>query len=484
MLALDRREFLRLSALGGAALALDPKPLTRRGPPRKVIVLGAGLAGLCAARLLAEAGHEVVILEAQRRPGGRVLTLREPFSDGLYAEAGAGRIPATHNLTLHYVKLFGLELEPFYPPPSKGKQVLYAGGKRFPYMKLEDIDVSAVPLPFTDEERRLGYAGMDRQYVSSLLPRLGDIEASGWPPPALAAIDRMSYAEFLHKSGASPAAAAYLGQGFERTSALDCLRYEKISDSETLWKIRGGNDRLPRAFAAPLARAIRYGCPAVAIVQDDRGISAVVETAAGERESVRGDALICTLPFTVLRTLHVEPAWTPYKRVAVFELIYGSVTRIELQTRRRFWEDRGENGFALIDRPMEIWAPSWDQPGPRGLLQAYLYEGLSREVSQLDEAGRVGFALETMENVHPGLAKSYEGGVAKCWDDDPWARGAYTLFMPGQLSNHWLDLIEKPEGRLYFAGEHVSPYPGWIQGAFWSAHRVAEAVGGASAKPL
>ena len=80
----------------------------------------------------------MVVLEAQRRPGGRVLTLREPFSDGLYAEAGAGRIPETHNLTLHYVKLFGLELEPFYPPPERGKQVLYVGGKRFPYAKLED----------------------------------------------------------------------------------------------------------------------------------------------------------------------------------------------------------------------------------------------------------------------------------------------------------------------------------------------------------
>ena len=478
MTALDRRDFFRLSALAGLglSLSLDPKPLARRGPPKRIVVLGAGLAGLCAARLLQEAGHEVVILEAQRRPGGRVLTVREPFSDGLYAEAGAGRIPETHNLTLHYVKLFGLELEPFYPPPARGKQVLFVGGKRFPYAKLEDVDMKAVTLDLTPEERKLGFAGMDQTYVANLLHRIGDIEASGWPPPELAGIDRMSFGQFLLQSGASPSAASYVSLGFERTSALDSLRDATHHHTKTLSKIKGGNDRLPKAFAAGLARVIRYGSPVVAIRQDEWGVQAVVETAAGSRETVKGDLMICAIPFTVLRTIPIEPEFPPYKRNAIQDLSSGSVTRIELQTRDRFWEKRGENGFALIDRPMEIWAPSWDQPGVRGLLQAYLYENLAREICDLDEAGRVQFALDTMEKVHPGLAQSYEGGIAKCWDEDPWARGAYTIFMPGQLSNGWPELIAKPEGRIHFAGEHASPYPGWIQGALWSGHRAAEAV--------
>ena len=174
-MTVDRREFLRLAALAGlgAGFAFDPKPLPRRGPSRRIVILGAGLAGLCAARLLRDAGHDVVVLEAQRRPGGRVLTLREPFSDGLYAEAGAGRIPETHNLTLHYVRLFGLELEPFYPPPERGRNVLLVGSKRFPYARLEDVDMSAVPMDLTAEERRLGFAGMDQQYVAGVLHRLG-----------------------------------------------------------------------------------------------------------------------------------------------------------------------------------------------------------------------------------------------------------------------------------------------------------------------
>ena len=470
---LGRREFLKLSAFGVAGLALDPKPLVRRGAPRRVVILGAGLAGLSAARLLAEAGHDVVILEAQRRPGGRVLTLREPFSDGLYAEAGAARIPETHNLTLHYARLFGLELEPFLP--SSGKNVVFVGGKRFPYQKLEDVDMRAVPLALSDEERKLGFAGMSEKYVTSLLPRVGDIEAGGWPPPALAGIDRMSYAEFFHRSGVSPSVASYLAMGFDKTSALDSLR-DATHHVPPPFKIRGGNDRLPKAFAAQLASRIRYGSPVVGIVQDDRGVQAIIETAAGARETVRGDFLVCAIPFTVLRTIPVDPAWPQYKRGIIQELTYGSVARVELQTRKRFWEERGENGFATIDRPMEIWSPSWNQPGVRGLLQAYIFEGLARETCDLDAAGRIQFAFDTLEKVHPGLAEHYEGGFSTCWDEDPWARGAYTLYLPGQLSGGWLDLIMKPEGRIHFAGEHASPYPGWIQGALWSGHKAAEAV--------
>ena len=169
-------------------------------------------------------------------------------------------------------------------------------------------------------------------------------------------------------------------------------------------------------------------------------------------------------------------SWVADLDTVIPQLVKLGYTGIELQTRKRYWEARRENGYALLDRPMEVWSPSWDQPGVRGLLQAYLYENLAREVCQMDDEGRMRWAIDTIELVHPGLAENLEGGVAKCWDEDPWARGAYTLFMPGQLSEGWPELIAKPEGRIYFAGEHASPYPGWMQGALWSAHKAAEAV--------
>ncbi|MGE5414440.1 MAG: flavin monoamine oxidase family protein [Syntrophomonadaceae bacterium] len=209
-MTLDRRTLLRLSALAGAGALLRSRPiraadqakLERDGPPKRALVLGAGLAGLSAAWRLVEAGHDVTILEAQRRPGGRVLTLREPFSDGLYAEAGAGRIPETHALTLHYVSLFGLELEPFWP--TSGKQVAYLRGHRIPFARLEEIDMAAVPLELTPEERRLGFAGIDEKYVGGPLKRLGDLEAPGWPAPDVAPLDKLRFDEYLRGDGEAP----------------------------------------------------------------------------------------------------------------------------------------------------------------------------------------------------------------------------------------------------------------------------------------
>src|SRR6185369_13224839 len=117
-LAITRRQFLRRSALAVAAASLNQgtvRAIVLSGPARKVLVLGAGMAGLVAAHELTKLGHDVTVLEAQMRPGGRVHTLREPFSDGLYAEAGAARIPDNHDLTLKYVKLFDVPLDPMYP---------------------------------------------------------------------------------------------------------------------------------------------------------------------------------------------------------------------------------------------------------------------------------------------------------------------------------------------------------------------------------
>ena len=131
MTDITRREFLRQSMLISAGLVLvscededqdleneSPGMLLGNQPPKNVVIVGAGMAGLVAGYELTRAGHDVTILEARDRVGGRVFTLRAPFSDGHYADAGAARIPPDHDMTLGYADHFGLKLDPFYPDSS------------------------------------------------------------------------------------------------------------------------------------------------------------------------------------------------------------------------------------------------------------------------------------------------------------------------------------------------------------------------------
>ena len=162
-----RREFLQRASSAAAFAALSARGLAASafvmGQRHKVVIIGAGMAGLCAAHQLSAAGHDVTVLEAQLRPGGRVQTLRE-FSDGLYAEAGAGRIPRDHDLTMKYIKMFGLQLEPFYP--VSGNFISYLGGKRYKTKPGESVDMSQTPGDFSADERKLlARSGLDEKYV-------------------------------------------------------------------------------------------------------------------------------------------------------------------------------------------------------------------------------------------------------------------------------------------------------------------------------
>src|SRR5262245_9704459 len=179
-----RRDFLARTALTAAALPLvDPLPSApdvqapeRRGPAQRIVVVGAGLAGLCAAYQLTRSGHEVVVLEAQRRAGGRVETLRD-FAEDLRGEAGATRIPDHHHFALKYVKAFGLELDPFRPP---GATVYYLRGRR---LAVRPGDQPEWPLDLRPEERALGLAGMMERAYGGLVARIGDAASPHWVPP-------------------------------------------------------------------------------------------------------------------------------------------------------------------------------------------------------------------------------------------------------------------------------------------------------------
>ncbi len=472
---INRREFMKHSSRTAAVLAASS--LQVGASPRTVIVIGAGLAGLVAAYELTRAGHDVTILEARMRAGGRVLTLREPFADGLYAEAGGARIAEDHDLTRDYAQKFGLTLDPF--PQLNLHAIYYLRGQRIRSKPGVQIDW---PLQLTAEERELGISGMMEKYVLSLVKEADAVKLKEWPPVSLERYDQITFAELLRQRGASPAAITLLGLGFydlwgdgiDSYSALLMLRQTMLQPKNT-FEIKGGNDLLPAAFAARHKEKIHYGAPVVKISQQARGVR-VTFSRAGTHRAISADYLICAIPFSVLRQIEVTPRFSADKRRAIEELPYISVTRVFLQSRSRFWVQEGLGGFAATDLPiLNTGHVTLAQPGTRGILESFTTGPRAREVSAMKESERVDFTLEQMEKVYPGMRENFEGGSSICWDAERWSRGASIWFKPGQMTS-LLPHIGRPEGRVHFAGEHASRWPGTMQGALASGVRAAREI--------
>jgi monoamine oxidase len=246
----SRREVL----LGGAAVLAGTRVQPAPAPARRlrVVVVGAGMAGLAAADTLVKQGHDVTVLEATIRPGGRVRTLREPFSDGLFAEAGAGRIPTTHALTRQYVRRFGLALRPYRPAKP---EVYRFGEDRFVLAPGEKLQLSRTHLPFSEEERQLDRDALYRRYVGKYTREVGTLPPEAWPMGVRPSLIDRSIGQVLRDDGASEAAVSLLTIGFAEDGAGDFLRDAYSHEAPALEHIVGGNDRLPGALASELGPA-------------------------------------------------------------------------------------------------------------------------------------------------------------------------------------------------------------------------------------
>jgi monoamine oxidase len=474
---MHRRTFLHTTALaipGMVHFGQGSGGQAQQAKGRRVVIVGAGLAGLAAALELRRTGHHITVLEARTRPGGRVYTMREPFSDGLFADAGAARIQDSHQYTLRYVRQFDLTLDPFFP--SSGSTVTRVAGKRIVGPPRVPVDLAQVPLPFSDEEKKAGHIGCLMKYLFSHLPALGDPTAPGWPDRDVSRFET-PIPDFCEQQGASPAFIRMIALGHDLggMSALHLLRDAALGAATKQWfKIRGGNDLLPKAMAASLSDVILYGAPVARLEQDSANVRAVY-LRAGVPVTIEADYLVCTIPFPVLRRVEVTPPLSPIKRAAIQQLDGLPMARVFLQSRRRFWLERGESGFASSDDPMDVWDYTRDQPGTRGILGAYTSGRMAHQVTSRAAVERGPFVLDMMERVHPGLRENYEGSASHSWIDDPWSLGAAADFRPGQMTAFYPS-IGKPEGRFHFAGEHTSPWSGWMNGGLESGVRVASEI--------
>ena len=489
--AWTRRSFvsaLGWSAVGGAAGAPAwasaaggvLKPAAKSG---KVLVLGAGLAGLAAAFELGEAGYEVTVLDARTRPGGRVLTLREPFADGLYAEAGGMAINAHYRHFHRYREHFGLKMAAF--PSAEGlATVRYLRGQR----RLFRSGSGEWPYALEKAESTLGPDGLAQRYLTDLIERIGDPSAPDWDIKPLLEYDKLSLGDYLRSRGASAGAVqlmrdnTWFGQGIELGSALTMLiaDYAFWHKSGPYGVLDGGNDQLPKAMAGSMRSRIHYGLPVRTILQTNDGVEVLCGSPGhGELRRFKADRCICTLPLPALRGVELKPELPTSMREGIAGVSYLPVLRLFAQMRRQYWLDDAVAGPAMSDLPIgQIQQHPLTRPGgaqDRAILEGHLRGPQVAPVAALSRDARLDLLVAELEKIHPGARRHYEGGVSKSWVDDPWSGGGLSWYARGEVAR-WLGVVAQAQGHLHFAGEHTSPLRATMEGALASGVRAAHEV--------
>ncbi len=471
-MSVARRLFLKKTLLL-PALAIASGTSRAKSTSKPIVVIGAGLAGLVAARLLQQSQRRTIVLEAQHVPGGRVRTIRGAFDDGLYAEAGAARIANVHERVIRYVGELGLSLTRFQP--ADAPSLLYAQGQ----MVNSRGDIDALNIALSQAERGLGRRELLHRYLGTLPkeitnPRFDPVAYSRWRR-----YDQLSWQTFLRVRGASPGAIRLitLGASAEHLSALYVLRQVALhSEAKQYYKIRGGMDQLPCALASSLGNAVRYNAIVTGLQQYQDGVQ-VDFVEHGRHIHIDADRVVIAVPFSTLRNIEIRSPLSELKKHIIENLAYYPATRYLLQLSSHQGYPLGHGGVVRTDHPAEVWNSTWDQQSLRDIMSITTVDDGRQSQSTRTENDRLDleFGFNILSSLFPHAGVQLERCRSFRWAEEPWSQGAFAIFRPGQMVP-FLSYIRQQEGRLHFAGEHTSQWGGWMEGAIQSGERAANEI--------
>ncbi|MFC7391911.1 flavin monoamine oxidase family protein [Scopulibacillus cellulosilyticus] len=460
--------------------------LKKTESPKRIIIVGAGMAGLVAASLLKEAGHHIKMLEASDRVGGRVYTIRTPFTDGQYVDVGAMRFPSVHSLTLEYIKKFRLPVNHFIN--STPKDLIYVNGiKVRSEVYTHNPDILNYPVLLSEKGQTA--QKLIRSAIQPILNFIKQDPKRNWKV-VINDFDKYSLDTFLrhNPSGTplSPGASEMIKvltseEGSSDISLLETLRKYIIFLSPNLhyYEIAGGNDQLPKSFLHQLKRDILFQQKMVKVESNQQNVTIhTIHSRTSEPYQISGDIAVIAVPFSVLRFVKVEPkhAFSHNKWKAIRELHYEPAAKMGIQFKRRFWEEEGmRGGKVTTDLPIRfVKYPSHGFGGQKGVVLASYTRGDDALIwDSMSEEERVIQALNELAVIHgKEILREFETGAAHSWVQYPYSAGSFPKFKPVQETDLF-PYIPVPEGRVHFAGEHTTTTHGWVQGAIESGIRAA-----------
>jgi monoamine oxidase len=424
----------------------------------RVLVAGAGLAGLTAARYLERAGADVTVVEARDRVGGRVHTFRDGFAKGQHAEAGADLIEESQSDVL---KLAGeLKLDTV--------RILRSGWGFYGRSESGLQKIRNAPAAFEEAAKLLkgeiaAFKAADSRWDSGVAQWLG----------------RQSVADWLARAKADTALAARVRglRGFfladpEDLSLLPLVEQfasDEVPGEGRMFRLRDGNDRLPALLSRELHGRVLLSSVVQHVSQQGRAVRVSIDD--GRRQQLTADYVVLTLPASTLRRVTFVPALPDDQWRAIRSLRYGAATRVVLQFERRFWKRLARPSAYGSDQPFgAVWDGNEQQSASPGILSLLAGGNASREVRAIIERGWPALVRRLSWLGRPSKLLT---ATAYTWETDKWARGGYAVFDP-QFDPALRAWLARPAGRLVFAGEHTSQKSqGYMNGAVESGRRAA-----------
>src|SRR5580698_4574786 len=420
-------------------------PSTGRGT--KVVILGAGIAGLVSAYELRRAGFDCSVLEARERPGGRNWTLRRgsklvftdgttqncAFDEGNYFNCGPARLPSIHKTMLGYCSELGVELEVevnssrrallqndlvFGGSPIRQGQAINDTRGYVSELLAKCVQQGALDEVFTPDDHAVvmdflktyGDLGKDYRYAGS--SRSGDRQLPGAADQVEIRSLPLSMSELL------------------KSKFCRSMMFEEVLDMQpTMFQPVGGMDRIPYAFARALGKVLRYNSPITEIRKTTNGVRVSYRHGeSGRVRSIEAPYCVCALPLTILRTLPND--FSPRVKLAIEQVTYDSAYKVAWESRR-FWEQDGDNIYGgisfLTSGPIpQVWYPSAKLMSKRGvLISGYAMENWGDFGKLPSNEAKLAASRAAVEKLHPGKSKELEKPMYMCWGKVPYSLGSW-----------------------------------------------------------
>jgi monoamine oxidase len=467
------------AALGVTALGRFAAPARGAGAP-KIVVVGAGLAGLSAAYALKNAGYTAEIHEASDRNGGRCWTIRGAFAEGQIAEHGGELIDQSHTAVRQLASGLGLKLDNLLQAEQNGTEVLgYFDGSPYHYADMVDdikaawqkihADVSAASYPTTFEistERGRELDNMsivdwiNETFEGGIASRVGQLLDVTYNIEYGAECTEQSSLNLLYLLG-------YSGQG----------QFRVFGPSNEKYHVTGGNEQIVEELVKRLPNQIVRNSELVAIKLNPSGSYALTFAEGPTTKTVTADKVVLALPFSILRSsVDISKAgFEPLKLVAIREQGMGTNSKLHVQFTNRFWNAQGSNGETFADTGYQnTWEVTRAQPGKSGILVDYTGGKIGASFGSGTPESRAAKFLAQLEPVLPGATKAWNGrATIDFWPGYRWTKGSYSYWKVGQYQR-FAGMEGRRQGNCLFAGEHTSiDFQGYLNGAVETGQRAA-----------